>query len=131
MTVTANLGASNNFNPILPVVVTGAKPATSQNGGTATNGSASGTPTATINALAGTNWLVIGTLGQNTDSTAPTVGSGQSKTINGHDTWASADGTWCQYLTGMNLAAGSSATINITAPTAIQYSMAIIEILAE
>lgn len=130
MTVTATFGSA--FDALLGVaVVTGA--AATQNGATTGTTSGGGAPSATIASLVGANSLILGVVGNFTGSTLPTIPAGQSDSFNGHAFTLSSAGdaaaAWGQFLTGMNLAAGSSATINDTAPT-VDYSMAIAEILA-
>lgn len=132
MTVTQTLGASDIDWGFGVVVVTGQ--GATQNGATQVATSVSGTPSGTIASLVGSNSLILGGVGNFSNSTVGTAGSGQSLTFNGH-AFSLSDGAnqsagWAQYLTGMNLAAGASATINDTAPTGIDYSLAMAEILA-
>lgn len=132
MTVTQTIGTAEIDWGFGVVVVTGQ--AATQNGATQTGGSNSGTPTATIASLVGANSLVVASLCNFTNLTVGTPGTGQSISFNGNS-FSDSDNAhsgsfWSQYLTGINLAAGVSATINDTAPTAINYGIAMLEILA-
>jgi hypothetical protein len=132
MTVTANRASHNSWG-FGCAVITGQ--AATQNGATQPASAASGgTITDTITSLVGANSLVLAPISVNTNNFTPTIPAGQSDVWNGntyilHDTSNFASG-WIQYLTGMNLAAGASATINDTAPTSVEFSMAMLEILA-
>jgi hypothetical protein len=131
MTVTVTTGLTHKDWGFGVVVVTGQ--AATQNGGTQIATSASGLPSGTIASLVGTNSLIIGSVSNFTNGTGPTIPAGQSDVFNGN-TYLMTDGvsggaTWSQFLTGINLSAGSSATINDTAPT-IDYALAMVEILA-
>jgi hypothetical protein len=130
MTVTQGISANSADWAEGVIVITGK--AASPYGQTQTATSASGTPSATISALTGSNSLVIGAIGNHTSASGGTAGSGQSKVF-GTKTFNTTDATgsnasWGQWLTGG--AAGTSATINDTAPTSIAYGLAMIEILA-
>ena len=131
LTVTSHF-ASNGSQAMGVVVITGAAPMTAQTGQTQAVNNAAGTglPSATISALSGSNSLVLAAIANGSNVTLPTIPAGQSDVFNGN-TYAAAQTSaagWAQYLTGINLAAGSSATINDTAPT-INYSLAMLEIL--
>jgi hypothetical protein len=111
-------------------VVTGQ--AATQNGATGVATSASGTPSVTTSALVGDNSLVLGAFANDFNGTIGTPGAGQSLTFNAHAFSFAASGSadWAQYLTGMNLAAGGTATLNDTAPTGVNFCAAAVEILA-
>lgn len=135
MTVTGTLlhattGANSPDWAMLPIVFTGA--ATTQAGATATrNSTATGTPSLSVTGTANGSW-VIGIV-QNYDSgTAPTVGSGQTTTINGHVAQelnaTDGDGYWAQIQTATT--GGGTITISDTAPTAIHHHMVVAEVQA-
>jgi len=130
MTVTCNPASAIGQWGFGVAVVTGQ--AASPAGATNVSTSGNGIPTCTIASLTGSNSLVLAGIGNATNGTIGTPGTGQSITWNGHSFGYNSGGGgsgWGQYLTGMNLAAGSSATISDTAPT-IHYSEAMLEILA-
>lgn len=115
------------------VVITGALALASQTGATQSATSTNGTPSATIASLTGSGSLVLGVVADTTNNT-PTLGTNQSSTFNGHS-FQFADSThnrsdWAQYDTRMSLAAGASITLNDTAPTGTNYTIAMAEILA-
>jgi hypothetical protein len=132
MTVTETLGSGLTEWGFGVAVVTGQ--AASPKGATQPATAASAAlPSGTIASLTGSNSLIVASVSNYTDATVGTPGTGQSVTFNGLS-FSGVDTTnggseWAQYLTGMNLAAGASATINDTAPS-IVYSMAMLEILA-
>ena len=131
MTVTCNLSVASSWWGVMVAVITGQ--AASQTGAaTTTNSGTSSSPTGTIASLAGSNSLVVAAINNFSNGTLPTIPTGQS------DVWSSTTlawnsttnaAGWLQYNTGMNLAAGSSETINDTAPS-ISWSEAMLEIIA-
>lgn len=132
MTVSATMSGTEGTNAgsIVVLVLTGAKAAASQTGATAT-ATASGNPSLSLTTTAASS-LVLGGVAQFTNSTAPTIPSGQTDVFNGHTmeaAGAAGSASWTQGQSSTTPASGTSVTINDTAPN-IAYSMAIVEILA-
>lgn len=129
MTVTLHKAATATNWTGGVAVVTGQ--AATQNGATGVNTSANGLPSQSVTTL-GANSLILGSIVNFTNGTLPTVPANQSTTF-GSRVFTNADAAnaaiWAQYLTGINLAAGATATINDTAPS-VAYSLTMIEILA-
>lgn len=132
MTVTSTISAAVDGRVywVMPIVFTGAAP--TQSG--ATNGatSASGTPSVAVTTTrVGSRVLMV--VGNFTNATGPTVGAAQTTTfgaVSGIVLQATTgDSAWVQMLTATTGAPGS-VTVNDTAPAAISYSAAAVEILA-
>lgn len=130
MTVTAAFDASAGTFGLGVPVITGQ--AATQNGATNSALSTGGLPAVTLSSLAGSNSLVIAAFCQSSSGTVGTSGTNQSQTFNGN-AYSFADTTngnanWVQYDTRMNLSAGSSDTINDTAPS-VRFQAVAIEIV--
>lgn len=131
LTVTGHVASASDWG-IGVVVVTGQS--ATQNGATQVASSASGTPSGTIASLIGSSSLVLGSIANFSNATVGTPGTNQSLSFNGH-TYSMTDATsgsaiWAQSDTRISLAAGTSDIINDTAPTAIDYSLTMCEIIA-
>src|SRR5579871_4830856 len=90
MTVTVNYSTNTAYginNAVAVAVLTGAKPVASQTGKTATATSTSGTPSATLSSLVGSGSLCLAAVENWTNTTLPTLGTGQSDVFNSH-TWS-------------------------------------------
>lgn len=79
------------------------------------------------------SWVVASVINYK-NSTTPTVGSGQTVTIDGQSAQL-ADGTtgsawWTQILSATTPSAGTTVLLNDTAPTGIQFNMSAVEIVA-
>lgn len=101
-------------------------------GASGVNSSAGDLPNFTFGRpLQGTNSLVLCAVANGGSTTVGTPGTGQSLSFNSISFSGAATTTsnWAQYLTGMNLNAGSLPTLNDTAPN-VNYGMAAAEIVA-
>jgi hypothetical protein len=117
----------NNCAGVISIITfTGANQATPI-GATSTNGSSSGTPTSTLTTTQAGSW-VLGSLFNWSNNTAPTAGGGQ--TVFGSVAGATGERYWGQRQNATTTNSGTKVTINDTAPTAIDYSEAIVEVLA-
>lgn len=129
MTVTLHKAVANTNWCGGVAVLTGQ--AATQNGATGVNTSAGANPSQSVTTV-GANSLILGTVTNFTNGTLPTVPANQSTTF-GTRVFTDHDGTnsaiWAQFLTGINLSAGSTATINDTAPS-VAYSLTMLEVLA-
>ena len=88
---------------------------------------ASGAPTASL-VTTGSNSLVLGVENDWDNATARTLGAGQTM-IHQYLT-STGDTYWVQRQTNTTPAAGTTVTINDTAPTKDRYNLAIVEVLA-
>ena len=86
-----------------------------------------GAPSATLVTTAGGSW-VLGVGNDYDNATTRTVGAGQ--TLIHQDLAPIGDTYWVQMLTGSVVAAGTSVTLNDTAPTKDQFNLSIVEVLA-
>lgn len=128
MTVTPSYGSSGDLS-VAPLVLTGA--ATSESGAaTASGTSASGTPSLALTTTQQGS-LVLASIANATNTTSPTIAGGQTDSFNGQ-TFRTTDGashSWWAQSGGVNPGT-ASITIADSAPTAIAYSMVVIEVLA-
>lgn len=133
MTVTTTLTAAIDGRDyaIGIIVFTGA--ALTQNGATQATGNTAGTPTGSLTTLRKGS-RVISFLTNFSNATAPTVGASQTTTFGSTALFlpvaATGDGFWAQTTTADTPGDGVSVTLNDTAPTPINYAMAMVEILA-
>lgn len=130
VTIPANRGSSQwGFGVI---VLTDAADLAEQDGQTAigTN-NWSGAADATIASLAHDNSFVVGVATNVASATAPTPGTNQSTTFNGHvfTNLGAGSGEWAQYDTRTDLAAGASCRIYDTAPTGNYGNISVAEIV--
>jgi hypothetical protein len=129
MTVTATVPAGTNAM-VAPLVLTGALPAASQTGATAGNHSNNATPTVSLTTTAAGSF-VVGGVANWSNSVFPTVPAGQTVVFNGitmETVQPNTASAWVQAASSP-VASGTIVTINDTAPTNIEYAMAIAEIL--
>lgn len=96
-------------------------------GAGATNGtsSASGTPNLALTTTAQNSW-VWADLFNTSNATAPILGSNQTLV---QDYLPSGEGFWNWRETATTAFSGTAVTLNVTAPTAIEYLMTMVEIL--
>lgn len=132
-TVAANSSTSNvPAGLIQPVVFTGAK---ANQAGAATailNSTVAGLPSLSLTTTAAGSW-VLGIVQNWTNQTLPTVPAGQTVVINGNSQVSnpfSGDAYWVQRQSSSTANAGTSVTINDTAPSVVSH-MAIVEVLAD
>lgn len=139
MTVTASFahataGTHSPDSAILPIVFTGA--ASTQNGATnafvPASPAVAGLPTLNVTTTANGSW-VIGCVENYDSATGPTVGSGQTDSINGHTATelnaSDGDAYWVQMQSTTTATSGTVVTINDTAPS-VRHNMVVAEILA-
>lgn len=121
--VTATVSDTDGFHRSLAVL---AYSGAAGIGATAGAGAASGAPTVSLTTTAAGSQVVA--VGNDWDSpTARTLGTGQSLIHEYQDTnWG--DDFWMQRTTGLTGPAGSTVTINDTAPTGDQWNLAAVEI---
>jgi hypothetical protein len=96
-------------------------------GATVSKSAATGAPSATLTTTGNNSW-VLGVGNDFDNAITRTLGSGQSL-IHQYLT-PTGDTYWAQMLTNPVAAAGTSVTINDTAPTTDRYNLSIVEILA-
>lgn len=129
--ITVQVVASGTLWDFGAIVVTGAA-ATQTGAATGTGSNAASAPSITTGALAGSNSLVVATFtNTGTAGATLTMASGNSNTF-GSRTYqdpTNANQDWAQYLTGMNIAAGGTATLSVTAPST-KWCGCALEILA-
>lgn len=125
-----NVGGTSHTALMSVISFSGADPSGTNGSGaigaTASSGSASGTPSASLTTTRNGSW-VVGSLFNWTNSTAPTVPVGQ--TAFGNLAVTGGGRYWSQRLDSATASSGTSVTINVTAPTGIDYAQAICEVL--
>ncbi|MBX9768464.1 MAG: hypothetical protein K2X47_14415 [Bdellovibrionales bacterium] len=129
-TFAINTGGSSHTALMSIISFSGADPSGTNGSGaigaTAASGSASGTPSASLTTTRNGSW-VVGSLFNWTNSTAPTVPADQ--TAFGNLAVTGGGRYWSQRKNASTPSSGTSVTINVTAPTGIDYAEAICEVL--
>ncbi|WP_460597886.1 beta strand repeat-containing protein [Geomonas sp. Red276] len=125
-TVTATLNQSVSSRSITVMSFTKTAYGADAIGATGSGSAASGAPTASL-VTTRANSLVLGTGNDWSHAVSRTVGSGQSL-VHSFLSTATGDTYWVQRLSSATAAAGTTVTINDTAPTADMYNLSIVEI---
>lgn len=126
MTVTPSWTSSSLLNGMVGVIVlTGA--ASVQNGVVASTNTPSGTITSGVPGTTAGSMIVA--MISTAQATGPTIPANQTDIFNGQ-TFLTASTFSCWAQAQIALSAGGTVTINDTAPTAVQFAMGVVEILA-